>query len=341
MKFDISTKYFSLPFKDSFKTGSHIYKSREGFIVKILSDGEVGYGEVSPLTGFSIESLKESSYAIESLKCAIKGIEFSKEGIFDELKYYLDKCPSAYFGIETALLDIFSKQENLSVAKYLNPNCKNKIKVNGIAGIHSIEDNFDSIKVKMGFNNFWEDIEYLDRITTEFGDRVKLRLDLNGAYDLPRAIRFCKEVEKFNVDYIEQPLSIKSLEDLAELRYHTYIPIALDESLNTFCSAKKIIEYQAADIFIVKPMVSGGFYKSKKIIDLGNQNNISSIISTSLETGIGRMACLHLAASNDIGEPCGLSTGDLFSKDLANPYNINSGIVRLSGLVGLGLEIND
>ena len=40
----------------------------------------------------------------------------------------------------------------------------------------------------------------------------------------------------FNIDYIEQPMPALELEDLAELRYHTKIPIALDESLSDFNS---------------------------------------------------------------------------------------------------------
>ena len=73
-------------------------------------------------------------------------------------------------------------------------------------------------------------------------------------------------MEEFNIDYIEQPLPAEELIDLAELSYHTSIPIAVDESLTDFYSAKKIIEKKAADVFIMKPMISGGFSESKKII---------------------------------------------------------------------------
>ena len=122
-------------------------------------------------------------------------------------------------------------------------------------------------------------------------------------------------MEKFNIDYIEQPLPAEALEDLAELRYHTDIPIAVDESLTDFQSAEKIIEEQAADVFIIKPRVSGGFTECKKIINLARKENIRTVITSSFETAIGRSACLHLTAANEITEVCGLATGCLLSED--------------------------
>ena len=84
------------------------------------------------------------------------------------------------------------------------------------------------------------EIENMEYLTESFGNEVRFRLDANGVFDLSQAIRFCKEMEKFNIDYIEQPLPANNLEDLAELTYHTEIPIAVDESLTDFTSAEKI-----------------------------------------------------------------------------------------------------
>ena len=97
---------------------------------------------------------------------------------------------------------------------------------------------FENLMSLVGFRNLFDELNHLDELTAQFGKDVKFRLDANGRMDLTRAIRFCKEVEKFNIDYLEQPLSKDDLEDLAELRNHTSIPIALDESLTNFNSAE-------------------------------------------------------------------------------------------------------
>ena len=184
----------------------------------------------------------------------------------------------------------------------------------------------------------FDEIENMVMLTKSFGEEISFRLDANGAFDLPQAIRFCKEMESFNIDYIEQPLPAEELVDLAELSYHTEIPIAVDESLTDFNSAEKIIEEQAASIFIIKPMISGGFIEAGKIIQLARDESIRTVITSSLETNIGRMACLHLAAANEITEACGLATGDLLNEDM-DRLSIENGIMYIPDIPGVGMEL--
>ena len=146
-------------------------------------------------------------------------------------------------------------------------------------------------------------------------------------------------MEAFNIDYIEQPMPALELEDLAELRYHTRIPIAVDESLSDFNSAEQIIEAQAADVLVLKPMVSGGFLISSKILSLARKEGLRTIITSTLETAIGRMSCLHLALANEISEVCGLATGDLLEE--SSPDLINNGLMQILSQSGLGLNINN
>ena len=42
-----------------------------------------------------------------------------------------------------------------------------------------------------------------------------LIIDLNESYDLVKAIRFFKEVSKYNIEYIEQPIKQDNIEDLS------------------------------------------------------------------------------------------------------------------------------
>ncbi|SVC71288.1 uncharacterized protein METZ01_LOCUS324142, partial [marine metagenome] len=235
-----------------------------------------------------------------------------------------------------AVFDLLAQDAGKSIASYLNPHAKSEILINGIAGIHMPVDGFTIMKVKVGFRNLFDEIEQMKHLTESFGECVLFRLDANGVFDLPRAIRFCKEMEAFNIDYIEQPLPADELVDLAELRYHTKIPVAVDESLIDFNSAEKIIEEQAADVFIIKPMVSGGFNESKKIINLAKGENIRVVITSALETSVGLMACLHLAAANEINEACGLATGKLLNEDKETPC-IKNGIMHITDIPGLGL----
>jgi len=339
MKINLSTQHFSLPLKFPLKTAHKVYSYREGLIVKIEHNKVIGYGEAAPLPGFSPESIKESAYAIEGFNCVLEGENLSPEDLLDEINLHLGDSPAAHFGIETALLDLLSREKNIPLSEYLNPNFQSRIEVNGIAGLHSVDDQFVSIKVKVGFRNLWEEIDNLEKLTIEFGETIKFRLDVNGAFDLPRAIRFCKEVEKFNIDYIEQPLPPDQLEDISELRNHTRIPIAVDESLTNLASAEQLIEAQSADVFIIKPTISGGFSNCKDIIGLARENKIRPVITSALETAVGISACLHMAAANEINDPCGLTTGDLFEADLSTHIGIKGGAIEIGQAPGLGIEL--
>ncbi len=317
------------------QTSGMTYTHREGVWLQLKCANFTGVGEAAPLPGFSTETLKEVHYALEGYHQAIDGEDLDREELFLLINIHSQNTPSVRFAIETAIYDILAKEEELPLARYLNANAKSKIAVNGLAGVHQPGDGFTVMKVKVGFRNLFDEIENLEYLTQSFGDDIQFRLDCNGAFDLPQAIRFCKEMEKFNIDYIEQPLPATNLEDLAELIYHTEIPIAVDESLTDFQSAEKIIDEQAADVFIIKPMVSGGFTECKKIINLARTENIRTVITSSLETAIGRTACLHLALANDISEACGLTTGDLLS-DKKDLEQIHNGLIRILDKPGLG-----
>ena len=115
---------------------------------------------------------------------------------------------------------------------------------------------------------------------------------------------------------------------------------AIDESLTDCHSAEENIKQQTADIFVIKPMISGGFVETRKIVKLAKQENIRVVITSSLETEIGRMACLHVAAANEISESCGLATG-IFLQEDKKTENINEGKIVLPESYGLGIAIEE
>ena len=43
---------------------------------------------------------------------------------------------------------------------------------------------------------------------------------------------------------------------MQELSLHTEIPIAVDEIITDIDSVHRILEYQCADVFVLKPMIS-------------------------------------------------------------------------------------
>jgi L-alanine-DL-glutamate epimerase-like enolase superfamily enzyme len=108
------------------------------------------------------------------------------------------------------------------------------------------EEGFRGIKIKVGSADPGDDLRRLAAVRGAIGDGVMLAIDGNGKWDLPTAIRFCRQAEDFDVFWFEEPLWYDDVRGHAELARRTRIPIALGEQLytqdafNTFMDAEAI-----------------------------------------------------------------------------------------------------
>ena len=314
------------------------HSSRDSWIIKITDgDGFSGYGEASPLPSFNEETFEMAGYALEGFKLAVSNIsdDFEIEELLILIQAHTDNMPSACFAIETAIYDILSQKKQLPLNLYFNPKALSTLKVNGIYGLIDY-NHYNTIKVKCGFRNLYNEIELLDLLTSKYGKDVSFILDINQNYDLPQAIRFLKEIKQFNIAYVEQPLAKGELEDLAELRLHSDIPIAVDESVQGIDSIHNILNHNAADIMVLKPQSLGSFSKVKEAVELIKDENKVPTISCSLEGKIGRFSSMHLSSINQINAPCGLALEKIYLNENNFFPEILNGMISLSTAYGLG-----
>lgn len=330
---------YKIPFKEPFKTAYGDFEYKEGIIIEIQSEEKSGFGETAPLIHFSNETLIEARNSLEGFALAIS--EINENQTLEDLLLLAEaqsfECPSTLFGLETAIYDLFSKNNQIPLWQNFSNEAIELISINGLEKDIETDIDFPVYKIKLSDKNIFNIKDKIENIITLLGDKYSLRIDANGSLDLPRAIRLCKELEKYNIEYIEQPLAKNELEDLSELRMHTEILIAVDESLTDLDSAIKIIENQSADIFVIKPMVSGSFKESLKIIELGKANGIESVITTTLGTEIERQACIQLAFAGKIKLSCGFSTPSLLKENVINNYFSTA---KISKPVHIGLNLN-
>ena len=103
--------------------------------------------------------------------------------------------------------------------------------------------------------------------------------------------------------------------ELAELRSHVTVPIAVDESLRTAEDPLKVEGLvDAADVVILKAAPLGGVLAASRI---ASEYGLPVVVSSALETSIGLSAGLALAASiPELRYACGLGTGRLLSADV-------------------------
>lgn len=138
-------------------------------------------------------------------------------------------------GIELALWDICGKAAGLPVAVLLGGVIRPRVEVAACMGIQTyeragefarwyVEMGFGTLKTKAGAD-MTEDLEMVRGIRDAVGDRLKLRIDPNRAYSPQQAAELCRQLEQYNLQYLEQPIPADPLSDATQLR-QTRVPIA-------------------------------------------------------------------------------------------------------------------
>ncbi len=175
------------------------------------------------------------------------------------------------------------------------------------------------------------------------GPEIKLRIDANGAWSEEQAVRAVRELERFDLEMVEQPVAAGDLRGLARVRAAVGVPIAADEDVTDLEAAERVLEAGAADVLIVKPMVVGGLRPARRIIELAAAAGAEAVVTTTIDAGIGTAAALHLAATLPPGGPaCGLATGSLLAADLITPPLVaRCGRMELPEGPGLGVELDE
>jgi O-succinylbenzoate synthase len=300
--------------------------------------GHTGFGEAAPLHGFSTESFDDVRKELSGIAELAAGFEEAKDlqtlrDFIGEIKF----TSSVRFAIEQAVISMLLKkdpsllQEILSVAKsVINVNAVIGIENNAIEAIrHKVEKGYITFKIKVGRNDFKDDLNLVKIIRAEFGKELKIRLDANGKWSLEEAKSNLEKLSHYNIEYIEEPCS--GIENLIALSTFAPLPVAIDESLKNLSDAYGIIEETKISFLIIKPMISGGFFETLEIIARGALKEKNIIISSSFETPLGKSLLVLLSSLTHHSYAHGLDTANLFEEEVhADPYKVEAGKIFFS-----------
>lgn len=337
---------YQLDFRRPFESARSSYIKRWGLILVQEGYGETAFGEVAPLPGFSKETLGK---AVSQINRHLNNLQnfFKDTGDEDDWIRFadsLDLYPSVRFGLDTVFYDRLSKLEGTPLNTHFSPDTAISVQLNyTVAAGQTIEDLLDAwndgyrcFKIKAGIN-----FEREKAFLYEIRDRLpaaKLRIDVNQAWDLQSAIENLKELEPLGLEYCEQPLPAGNLDDLKKLKSSVKTPIAADEAVRSFSDARNLIENHAADVLILKPALIGSYGDISRIAGAAKAEKIPVIFTTSLESGVGRLATAHIASCLGSGEFAhGIATGGYFTKDILDDHEfIKAGCYLIPDKPGLG-----
>ncbi|MCH2124936.1 MAG: mandelate racemase/muconate lactonizing enzyme family protein [Pirellulaceae bacterium] len=326
---------------------SHVRSSSttKSAIVRVDTDsGITGWGE------YNVNFLPNLNHA--KMQSAARDWAVGRDAM--NLSLFHRECPletRLKSGIELALWDIRGKAASLSVAALLGGVLRPRVEVAACMGIQTyqrageiatlyVEQGFRTLKTKAGAD-MHEDLEMVRGVRDAVGDRLKLRIDPNRAYSPSQAVELARQLEPYELEYLEQPIPAEPLTDATWLREQTKTPIALNESVVNPASVWQILSLRAAEFILPDTHIAGGIQPCVEIGHLCAAADIPCIMHCGHDLGPKTAAMLHIAAACEAYSLGNDSTYYGLEDDIIfEPWKISAGMIEVPETPGLGIEVD-
>lgn len=280
-------------------------KTRDGLFVRLGSAAGEGWGEISPLPGFSTESLDEARAV------TLAWVQAWRDGH----EPALPALPSAAFGISCALAELagtLPAEADFRAA----PLCTGD--PDALLPLLETMPGEKIAKVKVGL---WEAVRdgMVVNLLLEAVPDLTLRLDANRAWTPARAQQFAKYVAPENrarIAFIEEPC--KTRDDSRAFARETGIAIAWDESLRE--ASFTFDAEPGVRAVIIKPTLTGSLQKMREQVDAARALGLTAVISSSIESSLGLTQLARIAAWLTPQTLPGLDTLNLMQAQLVRPW---------------------
>jgi muconate cycloisomerase len=272
--------------------------------------------------------------------------------------------PYAKAAVELAAYDLAGKQCGLPVYRLLGGALRRRIPVThsiGLIGYEEAErevaqvvaEGIRTIKIKVGVEPD-RDVEMVRRVRDTVGAGIALCVDANQGYRTPgEAIQTLRRMERYGLIYFEQP--VEGIERLAQVARAIDVPVMADESAWNAHDVIQIIEQRAAQIVSIYTTKPGGLYRAMEVAAVARAAGIICNVNGSVETGIGNLANLALAAAAPacvlscvvpVSTPAEAQSGQIagiYYKDdlIAQPMRLVEGAIELPTGSGIGIPVDE
>ncbi|MBO4791838.1 MAG: galactonate dehydratase [Clostridia bacterium] len=274
---------------------------------------------------------------------------------------------SAISGIEQALWDIKGKFYGMPVYEFLGGKCRSDIDVYGWIGGDRPDDvgktakeqkdlGFKAIKMnataEMHYIDSYEKVDgVLERVAAvreSCGEHFGIALDFHGRVHKSMAKILARELDRFRLLFIEEPVLSENYESFREIAKYTSAPIAAGERLFTRWDFKKIFEQGVLDIIQPDLSHAGGILEVRKIAAMAEAYDMAVAPHCPLGP-VALAACLQLDACTPNAFIQEQSLGIHYNRGsdlldyIKNPgvFEYKDGKVKIPSAPGLGIEVNE
>lgn len=328
-------------------TGSSTTASN--IFVKIETDSGIeGWGNACP-TSITKETTETVKKALKLFSKVLVGAELTPNSLHRKMGKIILGNQSAKAGVDIAMCDAISRAAGLPLYKLLG-GAKDKMVTDITIGIMSQEEavrkavqhkrnGFKALKIKVGLD-IEKDIMRVGAIREVSGERMKIRVDANQGYGVKEAVRFTNEIERYDIEVVEQPVKWNDLKGLKKVKEESPIPIAADESIKGSKDAFLIARNNIADKLNIKLMKSAGITDALRINHIGETAGLDSMIGCMSESRLSISAGLHFALSQENVKYADLDSHfELLDDPAEEGFGFEDGYLIPLDRPGLGVDV--
>lgn len=325
-------------------------------LLEVTTDGGLtGWGEASPWPVFTGTVEANAAALHVHLRPHMIGVDpVQVEKHLVTADAVVVGCPEAKAALETALLDIVGQMTGLSIAELAGARHRSTVPMSfsvanpdfdadleDVARLY--EDGVRLFKLKTGFADHAFDRMRLETLRDRYGEELSLRIDYNQGLRATDAIRTLRDLEPFDLAFIEQPVKRHERSALAAITRALDTPVMADESVFDPREALAGVEMRLADVFALKIMKSGGIRRALEVAAIARLGGVDVYGGCMFETGIAHAAGAQLmAALPDLTLGCEFYMSTYYAREdiLTEPFPVRDGLVHVPDGPGLGVAVD-
>jgi L-alanine-DL-glutamate epimerase-like enolase superfamily enzyme len=292
----------SLPLDIPFEIARGTTETAENVVVEIEHGGETGYGAAAPSRRYGETTGTVEALLPELLATAeAVGDPHARRAIGDRMATVARENPAGKAAVDIALWDLAGKLLGEPVYRLLGspadpadrPPTSFTIGIDDPDAMaararEAVADGYPVLKLKLGTDS---DIAIVRAVREAVPDAT-LRVDANEAWTPTEAVEKCRDIEAYNVEFVEQPVDAADAEGLRYVYERSPLPIAADESCRTAADVPAIAD--RCDIANLKLMKTGGLTPAIELIHAARAHELEVMCGCMVETNVSIGAAAHL-----------------------------------------------
>ncbi len=329
----ISVTPLELPLVHPFRIARGVELVSSTALIRVRAGDVEGIGEATPIEryGETVESVAEAFAAYRPAT----GDPFRLETLLDA-----SLPAAARAGFDIALHDVIGKITGKPLYALLGLNPDATPVTSFTVGIADPDETLRKVaeigdhpilKVKLGEGTAAEQVETIAAIRGRYPGTI--RLDANEGWDVAGAIRILRDLERFEIEFCEQPIPAGSPAGLRAVREGTKIPIVTDEDSLTAHDLPPL--YGCVDGVNVKLAKCGGIRGALAMIHTARAMRLKVMLGCMVESAVAATAAAHVSPLVDWAD---IDGPFLTARDPFSGVTYDRGKLVLPETPGLGIR---